>query len=208
MELPKIAAAPLAAAAVGPISMDTLVAATASGIAQAPERVWYEPLELENAADSKERFDKPDYTETLREIVLSVLMSHGPIRDDVLVEKVAECHGFQRTGKNIRERILSVLPWTIATTETVGRFLWAATVPEGFIPFRHPRNDSRRRDVDEIPIQELIGLALELPALATSPDPALLLARALGVERLTGSVRERLTHAIEHSQALRRTSTE
>jgi hypothetical protein len=51
-------------------------------------------------------------------------------------------------------------------------------------------------------------LALELPALATSPDPALLLARALGVERLTGSVRERLTHAIEHSQALRRTSTE
>jgi hypothetical protein len=50
----------------------------------------------------------------------------------------------------------------------------------------------KRRDVDEIPIQELTGLALEMSAFATSPDPALLLARELGVERLSGPVRERL----------------
>jgi hypothetical protein len=55
--------------------------------------------------------------------------------------------------------------------------------------------------VDEISIQELTGLALELSALTTSDDPALAMARELGIERLTGPVRERLTLAIQRSRA-------
>ena len=192
--------ASVAEASVAEASVAEASVAEASAVPVVPRR-WYEPLVLPDVSASKDRFDKPDYTETLRDIVLAVVMSHGPIRDDILASEVATCHGFQRTGKNIKERIFSVLPWTIATTETVGRFLWPSKAPDDFIPFRHPRPGARPREVDEISIQELTGLALELSALTTSDDPALAMARELGIERLTGPVRERLTLAIQRSRA-------
>ncbi len=160
-------------------------------------KAWYEPLVLADASANRERFDKPEYTQALRDLVLSVVMSHGPIREDVLAERVAKCHGFQRTGRNIRERILGVLPWTIVTKESVGRFLWPTHVPAGFIPFRHTRPGDTGRDVSEIPIQELVGLVIEQPQLAASADPPQALARELGIERITQPVRARLAEAIE-----------
>lgn len=162
---------------------------------------WYEPLVFADGFINKDQFHKPEYTETLREIVRKVILVHGPIHEEVLVREVKDLHGFQRVGNNIRTRVLGLVKRAIRSKETVGQFFWPAGVPE-FIPFRHPRPGAERRDASEIPIQELVGLALELNSLATSSDPPRTLAEKLGIERMTQAVRERLMLAIERARAL------
>lgn len=162
---------------------------------------WYEPLVFEDGFINKDQFHKPEYTDTLREIVRKVILVHGPIHEEVLVREVKDLHGFQRVGNNIRTRVLGLVKRAIRSKETVGQFFWPTGVPE-FIPFRHPRPGAERRDVSEIPIQELVGLALELNSLATSSDPPRTLAEKLGIERLTQAVRERLMLAIERARTL------
>lgn len=187
--------------AVGATSVVSPTSASSNQVSDVA-KAWYEPLVLADASANRERFDKPEYTQTLRDMVLSVVMSHGPIREDVLAERIAKCHGFQRTGRNIKERILAVLPWTIVTKESVGRFLWPTHVPAGFIPFRHARSGDTDREVSEIPIQELVGLVMEQPQLAASADPAQTLARELGIERITQPVRARLAEAITLARSI------
>jgi very-short-patch-repair endonuclease len=163
---------------------------------QGPARRVYARIDLGDATANQQRFFDDDYTDTLRGMAVAVLHSHGPIRDDVLAREVARAHGFARTGHKIKQRVLDLLPGVVTTEEPVGRFLWPGTSIQEFVPFRYP-SDDEPRSLDEIAIQELIGLVREHDAFPASEDPALALARELGLARLSRTARERLEKALE-----------
>lgn len=160
-------------------------------------RLVYARVDLGDATSNQTRFFDDDYSETLRSMALSVLESHGPIREDVLAREVARAHGFGRTGNRIKQRVLDLLPEVTSTEETVGRFLWPASSAQESVPFRYASDEGERRSLDEIAMPELIGLVREHAALAESDDPALALARVIGLARLARSARERLEEALE-----------
>lgn len=126
-----------------------------------------------------------------------VLDTESPIREDLLVRRVALAHGFQRAGANIRNRILDALGEVTATEEIPGKFLWSADSPPSAVSFRFTPVGHERRSLDEIAMQELIGLVRERTDLTTSDDPALAFAREIGLTRLARSARERLEEALE-----------
>ena len=178
-----------------PEDSDTRPQLVARQMPQQDRRV-YSRIALGDATANQDRFFDDDYSDTLRKMALAVLASHGPIREDVLAREVARAHGFGRTGNRIKQRVLGLLPKVTSTKESVGRFLWSGPSKHESLPFRYPADDGKRRSVDEIAMPELIGLVREHPALAASDDPAVALAREIGLVRLAGSARERLEEAL------------
>ncbi|MFO0905637.1 MAG: DUF3320 domain-containing protein [Pirellulales bacterium] len=160
-------------------------------------RRLYAPVVLGDAAEKQTKFFDDDYAPTIREMALAVLASHAPIRDDVLAREVARAHGFARTGHKIKQRVMDVMPDVTSTVEEVGRFLWNGDKVEERVPFRYPTEEGERRSLDEIALPELIGLVSEHPQHASSDDPALGLAREIGLARLARAARDRLESAIE-----------
>lgn len=159
-------------------------------------RHLYARADLGNAADNQSRFFDDDYSDVLRRMALSVLNVQGPIRDDALARELARAHGFARTGNRIKDRVLHLLPNVIVTEASVGRFLWPGSQAQDSIPFRYSTDDADRRSLDEIPLAELIGLVREHPLLAASDDPAIALAREIGLARLARGARARLEEAL------------
>ena len=54
------------------------------------------------------RFAEPGYSATLREMIARVIAAEAPIRDDILVERIARAHGFRRSGRVIRDRVMTL----------------------------------------------------------------------------------------------------
>jgi very-short-patch-repair endonuclease len=173
-----------------------------AGQAPARDRVLYVRADLGDANANQDRFFDTDYSETLKSMALTVLKTQCPIRDDALAREVARSHGFSRTGNRIKERVLDLLPYITKTVESVGTFLWNGPSSQPSIPFRFAPTEEERRSLDEIAMPELIGLVNGFPGLDDSDDPALALAREIGLARLSRSSRERLEEAIEAARGL------
>ena len=159
-------------------------------------RLLYVRAELPDATVNQGRFFDDDYSDTLRAMAAKVLAIQSPIRDDALAREIARAHGFARTGNKIKQRVLDLLPDVVVTEESPGRFLWAIESPPDLIPFRYHTDDGDRRSLDEIPLPELIGLVQEHSHLTGSGDPAIALAREIGLARLANRARERLEEAL------------
>ncbi|MEM9353660.1 MAG: DUF3320 domain-containing protein [Planctomycetota bacterium] len=171
-----------------------LVARSATGD---EKRQIYETAQLGDASGHQGRFYDEDYSPELRRMALAVVAAEGPVRDDVVAKRIARAHGFARTGARIRDRVLALIPELPATKEGVGRFLWSSDAPHATVPFRYAADEDERRSLDEIPTPELFGLLINRPDIAVSEDPALALAREVGLSRLATAARERLESVIE-----------
>ena len=158
--------------------------------------------DLGDAAANQSRFFDEDYSESLKSMALAVIETQRPIRDDALAREVARSHGFARTGHRIKEQVLALLPNVTTTLELVGTFWWHGPSSPPSAPYRFHSTDGDRRSLDEIAMPELIGLVREFSGLDTSNDPALALAREIGLARLSRSSRERLEEAIEASRSV------
>ena len=75
------------------------------------------------------RFFDVDYTPILRRIILTIVESEGPIRLDGLARKVAQQHGWQRTGRRIQERVRKNLRSVESHSEFGTTFVWASRKP-------------------------------------------------------------------------------
>jgi len=149
-----------------------------------------------------EAFFSKEYTDKLRSMVLSVLQTESPIREDVLVQRIARLHRFSRTGAKIRDRILSLIEDVHSTRESTGRFLWASGVSLETTDFRHPLTEVDRRPVDQIALAELCDIVITHRKDLTEPDPALAISRRIGLNRLTSGARERIQEAIDRAQRI------
>lgn len=138
-----------------------------------------------------EQFHLPGYTPVLRQIIEQVLRQEAPILDALLVQRIARAHGFQRSGRLIRDRVLELADQhhhvQQAGSEEV--FVWHA---EGDVAqwstYRVPASANDARSIEEIAAEELRIAA----SIIDAGDAALEVARLLGVKRLTGPARERI----------------
>jgi very-short-patch-repair endonuclease len=156
------------------------------------------PLSLMIQAD---QFHMPEYTPVLRQIVEEVLRQEAPILDALLVQRVARAHGFLRSGRLIRDRVLELAEQhhyvQKAGFEEV--FIWHA---EGDVmewsTYRVPASANDARSIEEIAAEELRIAA----SLIDATDTALEVARLLGVKRLTGAARQRIERILGSQENL------
>ncbi|MEJ6654400.1 MAG: DUF3320 domain-containing protein, partial [Pseudomonas sp.] len=118
----------------------------------------------------------------------------GPIHEDVMVRRVARRHGFQRAGRQIRERVVQfAADYGAYTREDVGAFYWPAkTGVEARQPARIQGRDDEAKKLDYICSQELA----EILAVCGDAGDFVKFCQALGIGRLTQQMRNRLERVV------------
>ena len=175
-----------------PVSADE-----SAGDKPAMSRIYFCRVKLSDLSQNQPLFFESSYDATLRSMAAQIISQEAPIRDDVVVRQIARAHGFARTGANIRDRILNILRGFPATDESTGRFLWNESGPQATIEFREAMSDEDKRAIDEISLSELRGFIRQNTDLLQQSDPAVAIARAIGVGRLAQPARERIAEAID-----------
>ncbi len=142
-------------------------------------------------------FYEPFYKERLAMIVTSIVQVQGPLREDRLVQVVARLHGFKRAGREIRDRVMALVPEGAITSEDAGRFIWPAGLdPAAWDRFRVPAAGSTS-DPMEMPLVELVALARQCLGRGLSGEAALIAMRdACGLQRLRETARTRCLAAL------------
>ena len=142
-----------------------------------------------------ERFQDPGYTPVLREMIARVIAREAPIRDDALVERIARAHGIRRSGRLVRERVLSLVRGGAYLEKELGGdavFVWPDAISaETWSRARYPAAEADIRSLDDISLREL-GAALRD---CLSDDPEAEVARRFGIRRLSSAARSRLSQA-------------
>ena len=139
------------------------------------------------------RFQEVDYSPVLRDMILRIVAAEAPIRDTALIERIARAHGFKRSGRLIRERVMAIVRGLAhVETEAAGAaFVWAdATRP--MEKARYPRQSTDIRAIEDIALPEL---ALAIRGCAGVEDMLAEAARRFGIRRISGAARERLAMA-------------
>jgi very-short-patch-repair endonuclease len=157
------------------------------------QRAEYRVADLSSLAPmiQAEQFHSPAYSPVLRQIIEEVLRQEAPILDTLLVQRIARAHGFQRSGRLIRDRVLELAEQHhhVQQAGFDEAFVWHA---EGDVmewsTYRVPASTNDARAIEEIAAQELRIAA----SIIDAGDLALEVARLLGVKRLTGAARERI----------------
>lgn len=144
---------------------------------------------------SRDRFQEPDYAGVLKDMILQVIEVEAPIRDTLLVERIARAHGIQRSTRPVKERILSIARGVahVETEHTGASFVWRdAMAPSAWEDARFPYSGGDIRYIEDIALPELSAV---IRACVESEDPLIDAARRLGIRRLTTGARDRLRMA-------------
>ena len=152
----------------------------------------------DDVACDPDRFFDVDYTPILRRIILTIVESEGPIRLDGLARKVAQQHGWQRTGRRIQERVRKNLRSVESHSEFGTTFVWASGSHANRVPFRG-LNGRAVRDVSRTEIASVIDTHRR--DLANAEDPVLALSRRLGIARLSRDARAYLSDCARWREA-------
>ncbi len=149
-----------------------------------------------------ERFYTEDYALRLCSMIDHVIDTEGPIHEDILVRRIARHHGFQRTGRQIRQIVIEIAKRRRDWTQEDGRlFFWSKdTAQERRAPARYKNRDDELKAVEYICQEELQAIRASL---SLSNDPVEL-ARALGIARLSDKARKRLSAALDAAASAER----
>ncbi len=162
---------------------------SAPKMADAPDR---EPDLFDDEEPDPERFYDDDYTPSLKSLISRILSEEGPVPLDLLARSVAREHGWQRTGRRIRERVLSCMGDNEVHDDPNGHFVWSPGTFTGEIPYRHDLDRSLR----DRPIAEFMGALRANPDVLDVEDPADAFARRIGVSRLSADARKWIEECI------------
>lgn len=168
---------------------------------ESPNRARYKIADLSIVRAEPDRFHDFDYKSTLRAMVEVVVDCEAPVREDILAQRIACAHGRLRTGSKIRERVMLHLRNVDRTSESSGDFIWKKGTVAELIDYRPPSDAESRRAVSEISLAELASAVVANEDILEEPDPALALARLLGVERLAVTARARLDEALDRARS-------
>ncbi len=138
-------------------------------------------------------FQEPTYTAVLRTMVRRIIEREAPICDTLLVERIARAHGFQRSGRLIRDRVMSIVRQeAVLRTENCGAvFVWPEeAIPDQWRTARPPASDDDVRALEDVALEELAA------AMRRSHNSEVEAARLLGIKRLSSVGRDRLLDAV------------
>ena len=146
-------------------------------------------LEGEGLALEPGRFFEASYSAVLGRLILSIAEAEGPMPIQRLARRVAHEHGWQRTGKRILERVRENLGGIECHSEFDRTFVWAPGRHARRVPFRG-LEDRSIQDVSRAEIASVIDK--NDGEITKADDPMLVLARLLGIARLSGAARAHL----------------
>lgn len=142
-----------------------------------------------------ERFYDDTYTPALAALIRHVVECESPIAEALLVERVARAHGFQRSGRIIRERVEEVTRRHFHLERGVGEndFVWLdADTPRSWFAYRAPASEEDVRPIEQVADAELAAAAAAKP----HGDRPVEIARLFGIRRLSRSARDRIEEVI------------
>lgn len=143
-----------------------------------------------------ELFYSDEYNPVLATLIDRVLEHEAPILDTLLVQRIARAHGFMRSGRLIRERVLELTEqkYHLQIDAADALFVWQNEQHrQDWTHYRTPATDNDLRSIEEIAMEELNAAASTVSA----EDQALEIARLFGVRRLTSSARSKIEEAIK-----------
>jgi Protein of unknown function (DUF3320) len=164
----------------------------------ADERATYVTADVASIArPNRERFHDPDYTPALKAMVAHVVGTEGPILEDLLVERIARAHDLQRSGNQIRRRVMGLLPVGSEVNRKGDEVVvWPAGYQPGR-PFRFRRDPTGARGHEAVPLEELASLAQPFLWLRLDEEAILRrMASEFGLGRLRSSARARFEAAL------------
>ena len=142
-----------------------------------------------------EAFYKKEYQPRMSKMLDHVIDTEGPIHEDVLVRRIAEHHGFKRSGGKIKTIVLKLAKRRRGSTreKAVGTFFWAkGTVKDRIVPCRYRNRGPDLRKVRHICAEELRAIDKFL----SLDGDVVRIARALGISRLSNSARGRIEEVV------------
>lgn len=177
-----------------------LVARGVSANGEAPTKRTYHKTSL-NDLDCTlrpEDFQEPSYDPTLRTLIRCVLEAEAPILDKALIDRIARAHGFKRSGRLIRERILGLAErefyFQSDPESENGDFVWVSEDdPKRWNCYRVPGSEDDVRYIEEICREEILAAA----QVVGGDDLPQEIARLFNVRRLSASARERIQKALD-----------
>lgn len=144
------------------------------------------------------RFYDRDYEHVLNSMVAHTLKQEAPIYEDVLIERIARAHGFQRSGDRIQRAVSRIVGRKYRKTQDDGRtVIWAEnSTSAGLVPFR--KSQSEVRSHTDIPVAELASLAVPYIRVRLSDDDILYrMASHFQLGRLREPTRVRFQAAVD-----------
>ncbi|RJF80849.1 DUF3320 domain-containing protein [Oleomonas cavernae] len=145
-----------------------------------------------------DRFYDESYDLILRQMIVETLAGSGPMPLAVLARRIAQAHGWQRTGQRIQARVLANLGNVEQHDEFGTAFAWVS----GSYARRLPFNAGTERLLREISRSEIAALYDQYAArIDAAADSTLELARLAGVLRLSADARAYLELCIAWRQA-------
>jgi Protein of unknown function (DUF3320) len=127
-----------------------------------------------------------------------VINVEAPIYQELLIERIARAHGFQRSGEKIQAIVSKAVPHRFPRTHDDGRtVLWPENAKTGE-PYPYRESPADARSQTDIPIAELASLALPYVRLLKDDDGVLYsMADHFKLERLREATRSRFQGAID-----------
>lgn len=141
-----------------------------------------------------EAFFEASYLPRLQEIIAAIIRDQGPLPITSLARKVAQIHGWQRTGHRITSRVEKAIGDAETHEDLDTKFVWAA----GTYAQRIPPRDLANRSIREVHPAEIAStIETYASGLTAAEDPILDLARLLGIARLSSDARKYLDACID-----------
>ena len=140
-----------------------------------------------------DRFFDSGYSFALQRIILGIIEQEGPMPLHRLARRVAQEHGWQRTGRRIQERVRHNLGAVELHSEFETTFVWAPGSHTDRVAFRG-LSDRTIRDVSLAEIASVIDA--HAPKLEAADDTILALSRQLGIARLSKDARAYLSDCV------------
>lgn len=148
----------------------------------------------EDVTADPDRFFDIGYAPVLRRLIHRIVEREGPITLHGLARRVAQEHGWQRTGRRIQERVQKSLWPMERQSEFESVFIWAPGSYSDRVSFRG-LNGRSIREVSRTEISSVIDAYAR--DLANEEDPILALSSLLGISRLSKDARAYLSDCVQ-----------
>ena len=166
---------------------------TAGAEPHSPSAGDFESAQQELTVPDPNRFFDSQYAPILRRLIRHIVEREGPITLHGLARRVAQEHGWQRTGRRIQAQVQENLSLVERHREFETVFVWARGSHWDRVPFRG-LNGRAIRDISRTEIGSVIDAHAYV--LSSEQDPVLALSRHLGIARLSKDARVYLSDCL------------
>lgn len=135
-----------------------------NSIAEKPQHPVYQIWNSHYNGENQEVFYEERIHPFISEQMVQCINQEGPIYEKLLFRRISRAWGFTRTGEVINSILTKCIPPQCPTTEYGNdKVYWSFDAkPSEYRECRIPKNNRERRNIDEIPPEELSNAMLEI----------------------------------------------